>query len=582
MNPITASAESARADLNATIKLLKRGGVSQNAIARSAGYSPGYVTQLLSDKYPVERLVPSAISRLVKSANSFARRSALGPEDARELERLLAGLSATYVATLPEVYGMDGDMLDHREAAQFQETEAGRRLREDVVHGHNSYSVVQVSGAPGQGKTWTLANLAREAAATHEVVWVDFERLALEDDRDRAPEVQMGRDVRRAQQRYYRVLERVFDLRDVVSAGQDVEPGAVVDRVEQGLRRIDGVTGERTADVVAGLRRLLDRERLAGLPRRGRAGRHLEATGDDPADQAVATGVAEYTEDDLAEDLGLLWCLADAAALADAAPDSREVTEARKLLVLVDSPDRRSEIASLLQTLRSIATILSFNPECHRVLIVVSKTESGARAATLSSVVRRWYPLESFTREDVRRMIGILTEHGWFRDGAVATPEAHERLIEQCDDLCGFNRRASCMYLDQCHSASRVIPIEEYLGSGEDADERVPKWVEAWAQRVLFALVARKRRDRRDEVLDNAEPLIVVAQRWLSAPGPVLPPANPVLLSFAKAFGLVVDSYDPTLSDRGAASHLVVPALQQLVCGRLKALLDRALEEVGS
>lgn len=554
-----------RLELDRLIKLLKQAGIAQNSIARGAGYSAGYLTQLLGEKYSVEKLGPSTLARLVRSASRHARtaRAVLGPEDALEMDRLLAALSVAYASASVEVYGMDGEILDHREAAQYQSTEADRRLLEDI-NSHESYGVVQVSGAPGQGKSWTLANLARDAATTHEVVWVDFERLEREPDRERPAHLQMGRDLRRAQLRIFWALERILELPD----GDIGDPAAVVSVIGEKLKRLQGVTDERVVATIAGLRRLIDRERLAGFPRKANTRRYIDSIPD--VDAPDEPPYAEYSEDDLAEDLCLLWCLADANALVEAVSDGPAIHQPRKLLVLVDSPDRRSEISALLQLLRTIASLTKTYPECRRVLVVISKTQSGARSATSSSTVRRWYPLEPFTRDDLRRMIQVLSEDGWFRGMAQWSDDVRDVLVDRCESLCGLNRRASCMYLDQCHRASSVIEVAQYLGSDEDADDRVPKWIEAWAQRVVHALEI-------NQASHGAVASPEEMRTWLMDGGPAVAPADETLLSFLESFGVVVDAVDH--GDDSGALELRVPELQKLVCARVRWLLELTHED---
>ncbi len=593
------SRQQARVDLDRVVKLLRQAGVTQSTIAKSAGYTPGYLTQLLGEKYSAEKLGPSTISRLVKAASVYARsaRSSLGLEDTQELDRLLSSLTTAYVATLAEVYGMDGEVLDHREAAQYQTTKVDLRLLQDITQ-HESYGVVQVSGAPGQGKTWTLANLARDAATTHDVVWVDFERLERKDDLQRPAHPQMGRDIRRAQQRYYWLIERAFALPVVESAGDESGPSpaddranaaTIIDPIEECLKRIEGVTDTRIAPAIKGLRRLLGRNHLLWLPRRGESQKYLDEVPDGLAilDEARKHHPEEYTEDDLAEDLCLLWCLADVAALTAALDGNPALHQPRKLLVLVDSPDRQSEIAPLLQILRTIATLVHFNPECRNVLIAVSKTESGTRSAKDSSTVRRWYSLEPFTPKDIRQIIAVLSQHGWFRDLSLSGDQPYdEQLIKRCDRLCGLNRRASCMYLDQCNSASKIIEIEQYLGTGEDADDRMPMWIEAWAQRVVYALRIRKdaqtelgSTETKSPAGDSTVPALHLdARRWLRDEGPITAPTDPALLTFAETFGLVVETYS---GETTGHAKLVVPLLQERVCRRVKNLLDQILSNGG-
>ncbi len=547
------SAADARRDLAAVIKLLRRAYISQNGVARDAGYSAGYVTQLLSDKYPIERLTDATISRLVKSVNGRARsaRGVLRPDEVEELDRLLERLTSTYVRAMAEVYGMSGGRLDEREAAQYRDSEVDRVLRETIDR-HGSYGFVSVTGAPGTGKTWALANLARDATMTHEVVWADFEGLEREDDSSRPAHLQVGRELRLAQQNYYSVLEHALglppDLR--TATGERLSAAAVTDAVDAGLRSLDGVSPKRVEATSASLARRLDDRRLAGLASQGTTRRYLDEVRD--------TLDVEYGERQLGDDLALLWALADAATLTES---SAAHAEPRKLLVLVDSPDLNGDIASLIQMLRTVATLRRFCPECRNVLVVLGKTVR-VRASPLrksTSTMVNLGVVTPFSSDDVRALLAVLREHGWFRDEAFDDERARESLVENCRVLCGFNRRVSCMYLEHCHRMSRLIAPPEYLAASGAANDQLRRWIDAWAQRAVLALAPRP--ELRELVRD-----------WLDdLPQDALD--ETALRELADDFGLIVDADGLPWPPPGTPA--IVPLLQRAVCDRMRALLEQ-------
>jgi len=502
--------------LNRVVKLLKRAGVSQTELARSAGYSPGYVTQLLSDKYPIEKLSPAAIASLITSAYGHARTvRRLSAEDARELGILLDELATGFSAARPEVFGMDGESLD-REAANYMNSDLDQRLAEDVEQ-HAGYGFVQVVGSPGQGKTWALAHLELRAKLSHEVCWVDFERLESADELGIPPHAFVGTELRRLHQRYFRTLEILLRRH-----GRDHDSGSVQERLALALRGVVAEhpqLAERQAMVADIVERVLDDLRAAALHRPGAvlAGAELREV-IELADRYVDdVDPNRYIADDLADDLGLLVALVDAIALLDL--NSGEATherEPRKLLILIDAADRNQDPSHLTQLLRELKVLSRFNPELRRVLVIVSKTIASvsSSATKSSSTTRRWYPAEPFTGEDVLELIARLRDHGWFRDPQLAGDG--EELLKRCELLSQFNRRATCLYLDHLQSAQRLIDIDEYLGDRRGADTRARRWVERWAQHIvrdLNTLIERSACDPQDQFTRE-----VVLQwcRWVS------------------------------------------------------------------
>jgi transcriptional regulator with XRE-family HTH domain len=572
------SKQEARESLNQVVRLLKKAGVSQNELARSAGYSPGYITQLLSDKYPIEKLSPAAIASLVTSAYGHARTvRRLSVEDARELEGLLSVLATNFSAARLDVFGMDGEFLD-RDVVNYMNSDLDERLAEDINE-HAGYGFVQVVGSPGQGKTWALAHLDLRARLSHEVCWVDFERLGLANELKTPPHAFVGAELRRLHQRYFRALDN--ELR---RHGQATEVGAVRERLTGALASVEGDSPQlarRRAAVVDALERVLDGIRAEALRRPGAvlAGEALKEV-IDLADRYVNdVDPNRYIADDLAEDLSLLVVLVDAVDLLS--PESEDATpspEPRKLLVLIDAADRSMDPSQLTQTLRELKTLVRFNPELRRVLVIVSKTIDSVphSAANSSSSTRSWYSARSFTDEDVEELMGRLRDHGWFR--AAQLTEEKEELLKLCELLSQFNRRATCLYLDHTHSAQRLIGIDEYLGDGRSADIRIRRWIERWAQHVtrdLNTLVERpaggrfdqpeEAQDQDNESAGDRQDKLTYAGviewcRWVSSSDfegqDYLPLAeftsDVVADEFCRRYGLLVDGRVPYLQRRVA------------------------------
>lgn len=513
----------ARANLNRAVKLLKNAGISQRAIAGGAGYSDGYVTQLLSDKYAIDKVTPAAVGRLVKSVHSRARgaRAGLGVDDARELDRLLIALSTGFVQTTAAVYGMSGEPLDEREAVQFQRSPVDTSLLEHLSD-HASYTVVQVSGAPGQGKTWALANLARDAAVTHEIVRFDFGLHVEAADLEREPYLQVGRNLRVAQQRALRTIMQALDL-----PGLDIEAPAPRQTVEAIAEHLGGVSPERVEPALSSLRRRLVPDRIRnGVTRLGSSA-YADAieprTDGDKFDES-------YGVDFLAEDLCLLWALSDIAALVESAADSPVREQRRKLLVLVDDPDLYGDAGPLVAMLRGIAALTQHYPECRAVMVVVALLVGSPPDASKSSTVRAWYALEPFTRDDVRAMVKELRSHGWFRSAPFAEEDQRERLISAAERLAALNRRATCLYLDHCHRMELILEPEAYLDDSIDGDRRVPRWIDSWANHAART------------VGFMPEPLATHIREWIATDAAARPIPGTPLDAFLTAYGLVPEA----------------------------------------
>jgi transcriptional regulator with XRE-family HTH domain len=154
-------------------QVLKQAGVSQNAIARRAKYSSGYMPQLLRDDSSPEKLTRTSIARLATGIELLARDSSsrLTEAERLRLRRHLEALKARYGTVRHEVI-RPGQPLK-RSAINYVHRSIDGLLSEDLVQ-HDAFMVDGVMGPPFSGKTWALENLAFSAADTHEVFYVDL------------------------------------------------------------------------------------------------------------------------------------------------------------------------------------------------------------------------------------------------------------------------------------------------------------------------------------------------------------------------------------------------------------------------
>lgn len=188
-------------------QVLKQAGVSQNAIARRAKYSSGYMPQLLKDDSSPEKLTRTSIARLATGIELLARDSGARLTEAERLRlrRNLEALKARYGTVRHEVV-RPGQPLK-RSAINYVHRSIDGLLSEDLVQ-HNAFMVDGVMGPPFCGKTWALENLAFSAADTHEVFYVD---LSVRTDGSEESVV-------------VRFVEELRDHRAILSPDADLEP----------------------------------------------------------------------------------------------------------------------------------------------------------------------------------------------------------------------------------------------------------------------------------------------------------------------------------------------------------------------
>lgn len=132
------------------LKLIKASGVSQNKVAEAAGYSHGYLTQLLSDRYPANKLTPHAMGRIGGGLMAAIVSRPPSEANAAEFRKLLAALHE--VAPLPAYPPPPNGVL---EAQSPRLSRDASRVLQDW--GHGSYAMV-LYGPAGCGKTTSVVD----------------------------------------------------------------------------------------------------------------------------------------------------------------------------------------------------------------------------------------------------------------------------------------------------------------------------------------------------------------------------------------------------------------------------------------